>query len=55
MKIFGVVVLALMASIIVCEDMELPEASNGTESYFLSPHSLGKTPEVINALNAMVG
>lgn len=29
--------------------------SNGTESYFVSPHALGRTPEVTQALDKMLG
>lgn len=29
--------------------------TNGTEAYFLSPHGLGRTPEVDNALEKMAG
>lgn len=29
--------------------------TNGTEAYFLSPHGLGRTPEVDNALEKMTG
>lgn len=31
------------------------EVSEGTEAYFLSPHGLGRTPEVDNALEKMAG
>lgn len=32
-------------------NLNIPGAStNGTESYFLSPHGLGRTPEVTTAL-----
>jgi hypothetical protein len=44
--------LLILASIffnqILCE-------TNGTESYFLSPHGLGRTPEVDNALSNING
>lgn len=32
-----------------------PQATNGTESYFFSPHGLGRTPEVSMALDKIQG
>lgn len=44
-QLLGLLVLAVVSA----------AQSNGTESYFLSPHGLGRTPEVDNALEKMAG
>jgi hypothetical protein len=40
--------LAALLSLVLAE-------TNGTEAYFISPHGLGRTPEVDNALAKMAG
>jgi hypothetical protein len=44
--------LLLLAAFCVTE---IKSDTNGTESYFLSPHGLGRTPEVDTALNIIYG
>ena len=58
MKIF--ISIALLVLLVHSSSDEVPlleedDSTNGTESYFLSPHGLGRTPEVDMALDKIVG
>ncbi|MCB0370560.1 MAG: hypothetical protein KDD45_14325, partial [Bdellovibrionales bacterium] len=49
------ITLLLTYQLAIINCIEIEEATNGTESYFISPHGLGRVPEVNIALQNING
>ena len=54
MKIFQLTILLSLCLFLTTQQAPLTE-TNGTDSFFLSPHGLGRTPEVPTALDKIFG